>query len=137
MQPADRQAHLAACLDKLMADVQRTLEPKNRDKFTQARGPGRAFLILGSADVRCSSLSLQAGPSLSNRGCISVRDSWARLCTGLELVNEHGAFSVAASQPCVCTHATNHAACHQGRSALCIDTPGHAHHQGAPSVHQK
>ena len=41
-QPADRQAHLAACLDKLMADVQRNLEPKNRDKFTQVcacRGP--------------------------------------------------------------------------------------------------
>ena len=37
-QPADRQAHLAACLDKLMADVQRNLEPKNRDKFTQVRG---------------------------------------------------------------------------------------------------
>ena len=34
-QPSDRQAHLAACLDKLMADVQRNLEPKNRDKFTQ------------------------------------------------------------------------------------------------------
>ena len=34
-QPPDRQAHLGACLDKLMADVQRNLEPKNRDKFTQ------------------------------------------------------------------------------------------------------
>lgn len=34
-QPVDRQAHLAACLDKLMTDVQRSLEPKNRDKFTQ------------------------------------------------------------------------------------------------------
>lgn len=34
-QPADRQAHLATCLDKLMLDVQRNLEPKNRDKFTQ------------------------------------------------------------------------------------------------------
>lgn len=31
----DRQAHLSQCLDKLMADVQRNLEPKNRDKFTQ------------------------------------------------------------------------------------------------------
>lgn len=35
-QPSSRQAHLSACLDKLMVDVQRTLEPKNRDKFTQA-----------------------------------------------------------------------------------------------------
>mmetsp|Transcript_8801 Transcript_8801/g.18815 ORF Transcript_8801/g.18815 Transcript_8801/m.18815 type:complete len:1064 (-) Transcript_8801:979-4170(-) len=34
-QPPERQAHLSACLDKLMADVQRNLEPKNRDKFTQ------------------------------------------------------------------------------------------------------
>eukprot|EP00798_Chlamydomonas_sp_ICE-L_P019293 gene19293-25939_t len=35
-QPADRQAHLATCLAKLMTDdVQRNLEPKNRDKFTQ------------------------------------------------------------------------------------------------------
>ncbi|KAL6753879.1 armadillo-type protein [Haematococcus lacustris] len=34
-QPTERQAHLAACLDKLMADVGRNLEPKNRDKFTQ------------------------------------------------------------------------------------------------------
>ncbi len=50
-QPADRQAHLAACLDKLMADVQRTLEPKNRDKFTQARRPGRAFPCTGQ--YRC------------------------------------------------------------------------------------
>ena len=33
--PRDRQAHLSACLDKLMADVQRNLESKNRDKFTQ------------------------------------------------------------------------------------------------------
>ena len=29
------QAHLAACLENLMTDVQRTLDPKNRDKFTQ------------------------------------------------------------------------------------------------------
>jgi hypothetical protein len=33
--PRDQQAHLSACLDKLMADVQRNLESKNRDKFTQ------------------------------------------------------------------------------------------------------
>lgn len=34
-QPTERQAHLSACLDKLMTDVGRNLEPKNRDKFTQ------------------------------------------------------------------------------------------------------
>ena len=34
-QPPDQQRRLAGCFDKLMADVTRTLEPKNRDKFTQ------------------------------------------------------------------------------------------------------
>jgi exportin-7 len=34
-QPPERGAKLSACLDKLMADVQRSLDPKNRDKFTQ------------------------------------------------------------------------------------------------------
>lgn len=34
-QPSERQAHLSTCLDKLMMDVQRNLESKNRDKFTQ------------------------------------------------------------------------------------------------------
>lgn len=34
-QPPERQQHLANCLDKLMTGVQRNLEPKNRDKFTQ------------------------------------------------------------------------------------------------------
>lgn len=34
-QPAERQATLAGCLDRLMQDVQRSLDPKNRDKFTQ------------------------------------------------------------------------------------------------------
>ncbi|DBA92724.1 hypothetical protein WJX77_011928 [Trebouxia sp. C0004] len=34
-QPADKQMHLSSCLEKLMTDVQRNLEPKNRDKFTQ------------------------------------------------------------------------------------------------------
>ena len=34
-QPAERQAHLAACLDKLMQDVGRGLDARNRDKFTQ------------------------------------------------------------------------------------------------------
>ena len=34
-QPAERRAHLAACLEKLMADVGRNLDAKNRDKFTQ------------------------------------------------------------------------------------------------------
>ncbi|GAQ78625.1 Nuclear transport receptor RanBP16 [Klebsormidium nitens] len=34
-QAPDQQQRLAGCFDKLMADVTRTLEPKNRDKFTQ------------------------------------------------------------------------------------------------------
>ena len=34
-QPLDQQQRLASCFDKLMADVTRTLESKNRDKFTQ------------------------------------------------------------------------------------------------------
>ncbi|KAI3436525.1 hypothetical protein D9Q98_005942 [Chlorella vulgaris] len=34
-QMPDRQQHLAACLEKLMLDVQRNMEPKNRDRFTQ------------------------------------------------------------------------------------------------------
>ncbi len=34
-QPADQHHRLAVCFDKLMADVTWTLEPKNRDKFTQ------------------------------------------------------------------------------------------------------
>jgi len=34
-QPIDRRSHLTACLAKLMADVNRNLDPKNRDKFTQ------------------------------------------------------------------------------------------------------
>jgi exportin-7 len=34
-QPADRQPAVANCLDKLMTDVKRTLDAKNRDKFTQ------------------------------------------------------------------------------------------------------
>ena len=34
-QPPDQQLRVATCFDKLMADVTRTLEPKNRDKFTQ------------------------------------------------------------------------------------------------------
>ena len=42
-QPASRQAHLSACLDKLMLEVQRNLEPKNRDLFTQA---SRALPVL-------------------------------------------------------------------------------------------
>ena len=32
---AEKQIHLASCLDKLMTEVQRNLEPKNRDRFTQ------------------------------------------------------------------------------------------------------
>ncbi|KAF0917476.1 hypothetical protein E2562_020592 [Oryza meyeriana var. granulata] len=34
-QPVDQQQRLSQCFDKLMADVARNLEPKNRDKFTQ------------------------------------------------------------------------------------------------------
>ena len=32
---ADKQVFLSGCLEKLMTDVQRNLEPKNRDRFTQ------------------------------------------------------------------------------------------------------
>ncbi|MEW5298899.1 MAG: hypothetical protein WDW36_001972 [Sanguina aurantia] len=35
-QASERQSHLSACLDKLMVDVGRNLEAKNKDKFTQA-----------------------------------------------------------------------------------------------------
>ena len=49
-QPPDRQAHLSQCLDKLMADVQRNLEPKNRDKFTQVRALPAAALFQGSCN---------------------------------------------------------------------------------------
>ncbi len=34
-QPAERQPHLESCFTRLMQDVQRSLEPRNRDKFTQ------------------------------------------------------------------------------------------------------
>lgn len=34
-QPVDRQAAVSSCLDKLMTDVKRTIDAKNRDKFTQ------------------------------------------------------------------------------------------------------
>ncbi|KXZ55001.1 hypothetical protein GPECTOR_3g165 [Gonium pectorale] len=34
-QPPERQAHLAACLNKLMVDVAPSLDPKNKDRFTQ------------------------------------------------------------------------------------------------------
>lgn len=34
-QPVPKQAQLSSCLDRLMTDVQRNLEAKNRDKFTQ------------------------------------------------------------------------------------------------------
>ncbi|GJP71880.1 hypothetical protein CLOP_g2674 [Closterium sp. NIES-67] len=34
-QPSDQRARIAECFDKLMADVGRNLDPKNRDKFTQ------------------------------------------------------------------------------------------------------
>ena len=35
-QPAERQAKLETCFAKLMADVSRSLDSKNRDRFTQA-----------------------------------------------------------------------------------------------------
>eukprot|EP00803_Ostreobium_quekettii_P004119 evm.model.scf_281.4 EVM.evm.TU.scf_281.4 scf_281:37255-51104(+) len=35
MQPTEKQQHTSAWLEKLMQDVQRNLDPKNRDKFTQ------------------------------------------------------------------------------------------------------
>ncbi|XP_062227824.1 uncharacterized protein LOC133926086 isoform X2 [Phragmites australis] len=34
-QPVDQQQRLSQCFDKLMTDVNRNLEPKNRDRFTQ------------------------------------------------------------------------------------------------------
>ncbi|KAJ6307486.1 hypothetical protein OIU76_017309 [Salix suchowensis] len=34
-QPVDQHQRLALCFDKLMADVTRSLDSKNRDKFTQ------------------------------------------------------------------------------------------------------
>lgn len=34
-QPLDQQQRLSVCFDKLMADVARSLDSKNRDKFTQ------------------------------------------------------------------------------------------------------
>lgn len=34
-QQSEKQQHLSACIDKLMQDIQRTLDPKNKDKFTQ------------------------------------------------------------------------------------------------------
>ncbi|VAH60297.1 unnamed protein product [Triticum turgidum subsp. durum] len=34
-QPIDQQQRLSQCFDKLMTDVTRSLEPKNRDRFTQ------------------------------------------------------------------------------------------------------
>ena len=47
-----RQSHLSSCLDKLMADVQRNLEPKNRDKFTQVLTcTMKADLLLGVPKV--------------------------------------------------------------------------------------
>lgn len=35
LQPVDQHQRLAACFEKLMADVGRSLDSKNRDKFTQ------------------------------------------------------------------------------------------------------
>lgn len=36
-QPEDRQKHAVQCLAKLMDNVERNLEPKNRDTFTHVR----------------------------------------------------------------------------------------------------
>lgn len=35
LQPVDQHQRLSLCFDKLMADVVRSLDSKNRDKFTQ------------------------------------------------------------------------------------------------------
>ena len=40
-QPHEKQEYLAQCLDKLMKDVDATLESKNRDRFTQNLSPVR------------------------------------------------------------------------------------------------
>ncbi len=34
-QPPERQQHLGSCLGKLMSDVTPSLDPKNKDRFTQ------------------------------------------------------------------------------------------------------
>lgn len=39
MLPSDKQQHASVWLEKLMDDVQRNLEPKNRDKFSQVGSP--------------------------------------------------------------------------------------------------
>jgi hypothetical protein len=44
-----RRPHLTTCLGKLMEGVQRNLEPKNRDKFTQVRRHSCGFLVCGAA----------------------------------------------------------------------------------------
>lgn len=52
LQPLERQQQLAACLDGLMRDVAVNLEPKNRDKFTQACAQALVVVVdsgLGSA----------------------------------------------------------------------------------------
>ena len=57
---ADKQMHLSSCLEKLMTDVQRNLEPKNRDKFTQVAMDCICFLALCcsvSVYVLCQSLT--------------------------------------------------------------------------------
>lgn len=40
-QPAEKQHFLEACLDKLMKDVDGSLDSKNRDRFTQNLSPVR------------------------------------------------------------------------------------------------
>lgn len=41
-QPIERQQQLESCFTRLMQDVQRSLEPRNRDKFTQVVCPASA-----------------------------------------------------------------------------------------------
>ena len=53
-QPADRQAQLSVSLQRLMAEVQRNLEPKNRDKFTQVRCSCPCFRLCGTVKALCS-----------------------------------------------------------------------------------
>ena len=90
-----------------------------------AHAHGRAGVQHGAFRSGCSLAEHSAGaPTRATAGLACA--------PGLSFVNEHVAFGVMASEPRFCMHATNHATCHRGRSALCIDTPGHARHHGAP-----
>ena len=61
-QPVSRQAIVKTCMDKLMDDVQRNLEAKNRDVFTQVSlksdlctppFPLEAYLVAQTRDLFC------------------------------------------------------------------------------------